>query len=159
MPLSSPRTILITRACAPLILCAALCACDPLYGIDRGALLSGEPDVTCVQRTLEQTPGITQVKALPRTEGKIIAVTQILTFSGAPGSNIHGMVDIHQYKGQWSLSNTNRQIGQPVPQADMDATRPVMQQIETRLADQCGLTELKTNVKEKQWHGFEFWLD
>lgn len=153
MSLSSPRTISIIKACASLLLCAALCACDPIFGMSRSALLSTEPDFTCVQRVLEQTPGIAQVKVYPRYTRDLLfesqdSISQSLGFDGTPGSNIGGIVAINRYRGQWSYAGHDTWIRQPPPQAHIDATRPVLKLLEVRLAEQCGLTELKTGIKE-----------
>lgn len=70
-------------------------------------------------------------------------------FRGPSESHVVGALQVAQYRrGQIELSQSNLEIGQPPPQADIDASRPVMALIDSRLKLECGLSMQPNTFKE-----------
>lgn len=66
-----------------------------------------------------------------------------------PRATFCGVVQlVENYKGDVAFSQTLLSINSKPPQAEIDATRPVMRTIEANLIHQCGLTKLGTGVRE-----------
>ncbi len=140
------------------ILCAAIglaaAGCDPLYGINRHALLPSLPDLSCVETAIRSVPGVGAVRRESEEGGRPITWTGIQ----APDRNHY----FHYEVGPWSaslllsvdhageveLSQHLVQLGEPMPQEAVDTVRPVMVQIERALAERCGVEPLGGAIEE-----------
>src|ERR1700712_3322125 len=111
------------------------------------------PALDCVQQAIRNTAGVVDVtyKASHTGEGLFEPTPWIYTygFAGKPGSNIIGFLQLEKdYQGHFTYRNTLLGLNTKPPQAQIDATRPVMRAIELALAEHCGLTELPARVRE-----------
>jgi hypothetical protein len=140
-----------------ILLCVALAisGCDPIYGISRGASLDGMPQVNCVESAIKETPGTIDVKYQYSVGGRPLTLTGIqgpdevhsFIFSGGPDSHIHGAVQVTlHYDKTATFAETLLRMWERPPQEDIDATIPVMHEIEARLEARCNLspTPMKT---------------
>jgi len=140
----------------PLLI--VLTGCDPVFGVSRRARVQFMPAPTRVGATIKATPGVDNVEyretegSRPLTLTGIKPPDQIHTFMYSGGSNVHGVVQFKiDYEQTVWYSQTLLRIGRRPPQEWVDATRPVMKQIETELEKHCGLTNLQESVVEKNF--------
>jgi hypothetical protein len=140
---------------AALICGLAVClsGCDFIYGVERNANLDAEPAQECVSRVIKSSPGVTEVAYRASHEGKGVfhPTPWIYTYMyrGTPEDHIVGALQIYkEYDGQLTYHDTLLGLNTRPPQAEIDATRPVMRKIEIDLANQCGISGLPANVKE-----------
>lgn len=157
MPQSSPRMTLMIK---PRTLCfgvlgiaLVLSGCDSVYGVSRDAPLDKEISADCVKQAIESTPGIEKVDYESSLTGKGLfhPTPWVYTyeFRGTPQSNITGALQLDkEYDGTVSYQSYLEGLNFKPPQAWIDATRPVMREIEKRLAVQCGADALPARVKE-----------
>lgn len=134
-----------------------LAGCDPVYGVMRDADLDAPVELDCVRHAIAMTPGVASVTF--RTEEKRLGVfhpeptVYSFLYEGAPGGKIRGTLQIYRdYQGRFSYHDTYLGFGwHPTPAAadEIEATRPVMRAIEKKLAADCGVTKLPSQVREK----------
>ncbi|MBI3606698.1 MAG: hypothetical protein HY207_01880 [Nitrospirae bacterium] len=139
-------------------LCCALTGCDIGYGTMRRASLQAVPPLECVRHVVESTPGIARLDYSQDEGGTALTlgglkspayVAYTYFYRGVEGSHIFGILQIHKdHKGAMSLSQNLMYLNVKPPQADIDASRPVMALIEQRLEAECGIVELVKNIKE-----------
>jgi hypothetical protein len=138
------------RLALPLALLALVTGCDPGYGIYRHARVSFMPAPARVGAVVWETPGIDDVQYRSSEGGRPLTLTgikppdQVHTFSYHGGSNVQATLQfVVDYKGTVEYSQSLMCLGRRPPQEWIDATRPVMIQIEARLEESCGLTNLQ----------------
>lgn len=145
------------RRTIAIFLTLLLCGCDPIYGVRRSASLDEMPTLECVHQAIASTPGIAQVRYRQDTGGRPLTLSGIqapdqtssFTYVGGQGSHIWGTLQLtRNYRGEVAFQQTQLSMGEPPPQEDIDATRPLMQLIERKLESECGLVQLKTDVSE-----------
>ena len=129
--------------------------CDPIFGVSRHARVSFMPEPAVVGAAIRATPGVDDVKYSQSVGGRPLTLTgikppdQIYYFSYRGGTNVHGVVQFTvDYKQSVEYSQYLLRRGSRPPQAWLDATHPVMVQIESRLEQGCGLTNLSETVQE-----------
>lgn len=123
-------------------LAVLLAACDYPYGVRRTADLDAAPDFACVRRVVETTPNILEVRVMDDSD---YPGARALKYSG---SDVQGVLRIYMNSLGPHFEQTLTYWNAAPPQELIDGTRPVMAQIEQRLAEQCGITGLQTRVKE-----------
>ena len=143
------------RHALSLVLLALLMSCDPGYGIYRYARVSFMPAPARVGTIVRETPGVDDVQYHSSEGGRPLTFTgikspdQVHTFSYHGGSNVQGTLQfVVNYKGRVEYSQSLMCLGRRPPKESIDASRPVMLQIEQRLEESCGLTNLSTSVEE-----------
>jgi hypothetical protein len=141
------------QALVALALSSCLASCDIFYGVMRTAELDEQLSLDCVRHVVETTSGINRVQFSESHEGKGLfhptPWNYVYFFAGAPDSHVIGVLQIYKdYQGHFSYDDHLMDINRKPPQADIDATRPVMRAIEQNLAVQCGVAELPARVKE-----------
>jgi len=114
------------------------------------------PAPTVVSAAIRKTPGVEDVDysfaegSRPLTWTGIHSPDRIHTFSYRGGTNVHGsLMFIVDYNGTVKYSQSLMRLGSSPPQDWLDATHPVMLQIESRLEQDCGLTNLSETVQER----------
>jgi hypothetical protein len=138
-------------------LCTFLAAgCDMVYGVTRSAQVSHVPHPNQVKKTIASVPGVEKVTHAfyegerPITSHGIQVPNKVYEFTYSGGTNVHGELEfVMDYSGKVYFSQSLLMMNQIPPQAWVDATRPVMKQIEIRLEQECGLTGLSTSVVER----------
>jgi hypothetical protein len=134
-----------------------LSACDFIYGVRRVADIKPLPDLDCVRHVIETTPGIGGVEyrhtagGRPLTWTGVQAPDQVYTFiyHGLVGTHILGVLQlIENYNGDVKFDHSLSGLNYKPPQEAIDATRPVMREIETELAAECSLGKLPANIQE-----------
>ena len=132
-----------------------LTGCDPGYGIYRSARVPFMPPAALVGAVVKETPGVDKVDYKASEGGRPLTITgikspdQVHTFSYRGGSNVNGSLQfVVDYKGRVDYSQSLMALGRRPPQEWIDATHPVMLQIEDGLEHRCGLTNLLTSVHE-----------
>ena len=141
-----------TSLFALLGLAAALCVlgCERDYGFNRKATLSAYPSLECVGRVVRTMPGLSTVEAgLRDFPGE--------PRSGEPGShrllefeglNVSGVLTlIVEDSGEIVFSQSHVTVGTRPEQQVITETRKVMRDIERRLVDECGMTELSSVIE------------
>jgi hypothetical protein len=132
------------RRIAILGVCLALGGCETAEGVMREAQLDTVPDMGCVRRAVEAAPGGAKVTFIA-DPGSVYD----FDFEGAPGSKVRGAVQLFEYrKGRFRYFASILQINSPPPQDIVDASRPVMRDVEQTIAVKCGLGELLPRVRE-----------
>jgi hypothetical protein len=113
------------------------------------------PTPATVGTVVRETPGVDDVEYRSSEGGRPLTLTgikspdQVHTFSYRGGSNVHGSLQfVVDYKGRVEYSQSLMCLGRRPPQEWINATRPVMLQIEARLEESCGLTNLQSSVEE-----------
>ena len=133
--------------------------CDPVFGVSRRARVSFMPEPTQVRAVIRATPGVHEVEYRPSQGGRPLTLTgvkppdQVHTFFYQGRTNVHGIVQFTvDYKQTVEYSQYLMSIHGRPPQAWIDATYPVMIEIEKQLEETCGLTNLQSSVVE-DWSG------
>jgi hypothetical protein len=144
---------LALRAALVCVLTVSLSGCDFVYGVTRNAKLDTEPSQECVSRVIKNSPGVTQVRYEARHDGKGLFHPSPWVYNylyrGTPENHVVGVLQItKEYDGQLSYHDTLLDLNIKPPQAEIDATRPVMRKIEVELENQCGAVGLPANIKE-----------
>jgi hypothetical protein len=125
----------------------SLAACDTLYGITRRASLSVAPDLSCIEAAIRSVPEVRSV------ERRDVEGAPTLTFAGVHRDELHyftyaiegtgaTLMLTVDYKGEAELDQSCVYLNTPVPEAELDAIRPVMIRIENALEERCGVTPL-----------------
>ena len=137
------------RALLAILLLPVLSACDPIYGVTRRATVGFMPDPAKVRSIVQQVPGVQEVRyqqtegGKPITLGGIQPATAVHTFFYSGGSNVRGVLQFQvDYRNRVQYSQTLIRMFEPPPQQLVDATLPVMKQIELRLETRAGLSGL-----------------
>jgi hypothetical protein len=151
---SIPRFIAFSRMFA-IAMAGSLSACDPVYGVWRGAPIHVDPSTECVARVLRATPGIDSVEYKHSTGGRPLTWTGIKpptlveTFIYHGQSNVRGVLQYTKdYDGRRTFEQYDVGMGHGPPQEEVNATRPVMRKVEVALESQCGLIGLATHTTE-----------
>lgn len=142
------------KALVAVSVLVAIAGCSRTFGLHRSASLDGPPDIDCVRRVVENAPGVVRLSEhASETEGRTWSMEPIetrstlITFWGEEGSNINGLVSLIDERGRWSF-----RTGTISPSREMtdqvEATRPVMLEIEGRVQRVCGL-RLASEVEER----------
>jgi hypothetical protein len=139
-----------------LVLVVFSTSCDPVFGVSRWARVQMMPDPALVETAIRSAPGVQKVEYWVAEGGRPLTVSgikppdQVYNFMYDGEPNVHGHLQFTvDYAGRVDFSQYLVEMGQRPPQAWIDATRPVMIQIETLLEKQCGLTGLQTSVVER----------
>jgi hypothetical protein len=148
----------VLLAAIPLI----LAGCEITYGVSRSARLDTLPPAACVERVLHDPPGITSVTRIDPTTGAELTQrdpppdggSYWFNFHGSPDSHIIGSVEFERRRDHVYFGDADFRMNHPPPQIEVDVMRPVLRQIETELAHQCGATQLLTETRER-CHGVE----
>jgi hypothetical protein len=147
-------TLAHMRYLLSLFLLVLLTGCETGYGIYRHARVPFMPAPAIVGTVVRETPGVDDVQyhyaegGRPLTWTGIHSPDQVHTFFYRGGTNVSGsLMFIVDYKGTVEYSQSLMMHQRP-PQERIDATHPVMLQIESRLERDCGLTNLSSTVKE-----------
>jgi hypothetical protein len=113
------------------------------------------PSMQCVQSAITSVPGIVSVQYREEDLGPVHAgsgnavheVQHVFDYRGAESSHVGASLRIlGQYDGTIEFYHSLMQVHAP-PQEDVDATRPVMLEIEDKLESQCGVA-LSSRVRE-----------
>jgi hypothetical protein len=138
-----------------LLLLTLLTGCDTGYGLYRHGHVSFMPPPQQVSAAVQGTPGVDEVEYRLSEGGRPITLfgikspEQVYTFSYRGSSNVHASLQfVVDYNGRVEYSQSLMRLGRPPPQETIDATRPVMLQIEGRLEQSCGLSNLQASVEE-----------
>jgi|SRR6185437_10394721 hypothetical protein len=135
-----------------------LTACDPIYGVRRDARLEKLPQLDCVIRVMRLTPGVATVDKMQFETGRELTLTGLhkpgvayaYSYRGADGSHVRGDIQfVTSWRGPVDFSDTLLRMWERPPQEDVDATRPVMRNIETALSNQCEVSELRSSIRER----------
>jgi hypothetical protein len=104
---------------------------------------------------LRGTPGVDEVEYCATQGSRPLKLTgikapdQVHRFIYRGTANVEGVLQfVVDYEGTVQFSQTLLALGQPPRQERVDATRPIMLQIETRLEQCCGPANLRSSVKE-----------
>jgi hypothetical protein len=127
-----------------------LLGCEEEYGIYRSANLSEYPDLACIERVLNDTPGIARVEespAGPRSAEAPGAGDHHYFFYEGPEVEAH-LAIIVEANGRVAFSQALVQVDQKPSQAMVDATRATMRELEKRLERECGIGGLTAAVHE-----------
>jgi len=128
--------------------------CDYVHGVIHFTRITEIPPFKCVENSLRKVEGVSDV--LYRTEegGRPLTAHGIekpdrihrymYKYAGLNG-NFYFKVN---YKDETEFYHTYIDINATPPQADIDAIRPAMFQIEKRVADECGVPNFSSSVKE-----------
>ena len=113
------------------------------------------PAPAVISAAIRETPGVDDVRysfaegGRPLTWTGIQSPDQVYTFIYRGGTNVYGCLQFDvDYKGTVEYSQSLMRLGTRPPQDWLDATHPVMLQIERRLEQDCGLTNLTEKVQE-----------
>ncbi len=141
------------RALPILLLGLLLTGCDPIYGVRRRASVPFVPEPAKVGAIIHATPGVDKVDyhycegSRPLTITGVKPPDRIYTFWYEGGPNVTGAPQfIEDYKGRIEYSQSLMCMGYRPTQASLNATLPVMKQIEAELEKECGLTNLQATV-------------
>jgi hypothetical protein len=144
------------RSVFAILLLPILTACDPIYGVTRRAKVGFMPDPLKVRSIVQQVPGVQEVRyeatagGKPITLGGVQPATAVHTFFYSGGSNVRGVLQFQvDYHNRVEYSQTLIRMFEPPPQQLVDATLPVMKQIELRLEARAGLSGLHNSAV--QW--------
>lgn len=119
-------------------------ACDPIYGVNRHAYVWFMPEPAKVGDVIRDMPKVTTVE-FKKSERRG-PLTYRFVYKG---ENIDGTLEFVQYKKHHvEYSQSLARMGGRPPQEWIDATRPVMIAIEKGLEENCGLTNLHSEVRE-----------
>lgn len=139
-------------------LSVALAACDIAYGVMRSAQLASAPPLECVHDVVASADGVIAVRYKRDTEtGTAITVAGLkpngpndaFFFEGTKESNIRGVTQLFQdHTGLVEFTDSQLRLNSIPPQKSIDASRPVMQQIELGLSRNCGLPDLPSKISE-----------
>lgn len=115
------------------------------------------PNAAMVGEVIRATPGVDEVRFKYLEHERRFSFSNakdpVYAFSYKGGSNVWGDLSFTVEPNQSvEFHQEITCIGGP-SQASIDATRPIMIQIEEALADSCGLTNLRTSVVERRTGG------
>jgi hypothetical protein len=141
---------LLMRAAIFCALVVTLSACDFLYGVRRYSKINELPQLDCVSRVIRATPGVASVEARKQPTDRDYPPHDVYDFGyrGVEGSSIKGVVQFETGRGSVEFEDTDFWLNAKPPQQEIDATRPVMQRIETSLVNQCGVMPI-SRIREQ----------
>jgi hypothetical protein len=129
--------------------------CDPVFGVYRHARVPFMPEPARVNAAIRATPGIDTVEYRQSVGSRPLTLTgikppdHVYYFIYQGDTNVHGVVQfVVDYKQGVEYSQYLSRMGIPPPQPWLDATHPVMIEIEKQLVDKCDLTNLQSTVVE-----------
>jgi hypothetical protein len=135
-----------------------LADCDTLYGVQRSALLESTPPLPCVHDVVASAPDVIVVRYERYTDtGTAITLSglkpngpnDVFSYEGTKESNVRGILQFFQdHRGTVSFKDGLLGLNVVPPQESIDASRPVMQQIELALSRNCGVADLPSKVSE-----------
>jgi hypothetical protein len=123
----------------------------------RSAEIDTFPELDCVRTVVSSTLGVTKSQYEQIEGGTAITLsglkpeepTHTILYGGSEESQIVGALQIYRdVRGGIFFDQSLIEINNVPPQSQIDASRPVMKQIEHDLANKCGLPELPTRIKE-----------
>jgi hypothetical protein len=116
---------------AAVAVCILLTGCDIFYSVRRASSVDGVPTPQCLFDAAQAATGVEQVTWLTDYPGR--------PYYGVAyrGPNVSGTLTFAPSVGQ--LSQTFIRANSKPKQAEMDATRRVMREIEQRVDRDCGL--------------------
>lgn len=127
------------------LLCGlALSACDTMYGVTRTTSLETAPEMNCVHDVLESISSIQTLEKFKTEADQNLSVF----YKGKEGSKIQGVIQVFRQGNKQVFQNSLRGLNEKPPQEYIDATRPVMKEIEAALGERCGMTELNSGIEE-----------
>lgn len=146
-----------TRATLLIVAIAlGLLACDSLSGVTRSAEVPHLPSAECVIRALESIPGVTDVRHRVEEGGRPLtwhgmerpASLHYYSYAidGVPGS----LYFVQDHWGRVEFHQGHVYVNRRMPQAEFDTIYPVMQAVEERLEQHCGLIQLTLAVHERR---------
>jgi hypothetical protein len=150
----------ISRLCATAAIgfMLLLSGCDYVNGVQDGTKLSEMPDLRCVTSVVRQAPGVVNVDLKTEKDtGSEITFTGLhpeepvyyFMYSGKTPEQMGGVVQFQpNWRGYTDFVQSDLWIDRPAPQSQIDATRPVMREIEQDLALHCEIPELKTPLQQ-----------
>lgn len=137
-----------------LVAIALVAGCDYMHGVSRFTKVGTVPPFKCVEDSLRRVGGVSDVAyrveegGRPLTAHGIEKPDQIhrymYTYRGLR-TNFYFKVN---YKNEIEFHHTYFDINATPPQDDIDEIRPIMFKIEKRVANECGIPELSSSVKE-----------
>lgn len=117
-----------------------LAGCDIMYGVTHQASLDVAPDPLCVEKVLKSATGVVRVERLTVTQPPVALGAQAVDrnygffYRGSEVSRIRAVLQVWtDPNGRIEFHHALQRLNEKVPQDYIDATRPVMQQIEARL--------------------------
>lgn len=118
--------------------------CDPIYGVESRAMLSGPVDVRCVNAALASVAGAGGV-AYQRSESRsmeifpkqreVVTVMHVWSY-GEGGSDI---LQINQTPDGWIYRNARSRMGTAVPDDEIARFQPLMLAVNRAIQSDCGL--------------------
>jgi len=143
---------------ALLLVLSTLSGCDTLYGVSRSSKIDSLPSLDCISTVISTTRGIASVKKSVYAGGTAVTLSGLknpastsynFLYHGAEGSHIVGVLQVLQdHTGYIAFSQSLQGINSRPAQEDIDATRPIMKQIEERIGAECAVTHLPTSIRE-----------
>jgi|GEM_PF-2337813 len=130
--------------------------CDTLYGVHREATVARLPDMQALKAKLESYPEIQEVKFREEhPDAKVITLTglkpsheAVYYFIYSGGEHVLGVLQFNTKDKKTVRYYQNcAQLGEPPPQAMIDATWPVMKNIEKDLIENFGLSEIPKTLR------------
>jgi len=129
-----------------------------MYGVTRSAAIAEMPPLECIRTALQSLPSVASVDYKHVEGGAVVTLSGLkrpaftsdsFRYLGTDGSHVVGVLAIGMNYGQvLKLSDSLTQINVRPPQADIDATRPVMAEVEERVELSCGVVGLRTKILE-----------
>lgn len=145
----SPRkTMAAVSAMFSIVGLAALTGCDTIYGLSTHAQLAQPPVTACVDTALRSVEGVSDVRystseTRSRTifGGVILTVSDVWTY-GTPSGDWAVLQIITETGARGESAAYINGIGvmnARVPEAELDAYRPVMDRVNAAMSRSCGL--------------------
>jgi len=122
---------------------------DPIHGITRNASLPYRPELACIEGAICSVPEVRSVRAWSCEGGCPVTLTglkppdRLYYFTYDIGVTQPTLLVSIDYAGRVELSQHLISVGHRLPQAQVDAARPVMIRIEKVLEEHCGLGPLE----------------
>jgi len=129
---------------ASVVLALFLAGCDPFYGVESRATLTGPVDVDCVNAALTNLPEASTVtyqrdesrstQIFPK-QRKVLTVMHVWLY----GEGSNDILQINQTPDGWDYSNSRTRMGVAVPHAEMARFEPLMVKANRAIQSRCGL--------------------
>jgi hypothetical protein len=112
----------------------------------------------CTACRIRTTPGVASVEERQGATGRELTLTGLqppgddyyFIYHGAEGSHIQGAVYLEtNWRGYVEFVDSDLRMNAKPPQEEIDATRPVMRQIEINVAGQCSVIKLTSPIHEE----------
>jgi hypothetical protein len=128
-------------------------------GVIREARLLTPLAPECVQRVIAGTPGITTLDHHHDEFGQVTTVSgrtgpqdviDNYSYRGDESSHVVGVFKLSRhFDGRVEISDALTSLTGSPPQADIDASRPVMVSLESAIESRCGARNLSKRIKER----------